>query len=193
VARPREFNESEALGNAMSLFWREGYENASLNDITAATGLSKSSLYDTFGSKHELLLSSIQFYEDQLVVPSLTVLAEDPSPRAGIAKRFEMVIESMTSPGRRCGCLLANSTLELGERDPAVAKKLAATQSRIEKAYAQAIERGQAAGEIDSAASAKSLAHYIMACLMGIVCLSKAGSDASKLREIAATAMRAIA
>jgi len=192
MARPREFNESDALGDAMHLFWREGYENASLSDITRATGLSKSSLYDTFGSKHELLLSSLKFYEEHLVVPSLMVLAEEPSARAAIAKRFDMVIDGMTGPGPRCGCLLANATLELGARDPVVAERLAATQSKVEKAYAKAIERGQAAGEIDLAANAKSIAHYIMACLMGIVCLSKAGSDEAKLREIAATAMRAI-
>ena len=59
MARPREFNESEPLGDAMQLFWQCGYENASLSEITRATGLSISSLYDTFGSKHELLLSSL--------------------------------------------------------------------------------------------------------------------------------------
>lgn len=192
MARPREFNESEALGDAMHLFWREGYENASLSDITEAMGLSKSSLYDTFGSKHELLLSSLQFYVENLVEPSLTVLAEEPSPRAAIAKRFEMAIEGMTGPGPRGGCLLVNTTLELGARDAAVAKSLATAQAKVEQAYVRAIERGQAAGEIDSAKSAQSLARYIVACLSGIVCLSKAGSDAAMLRDIADIAMDAI-
>ena len=193
MARPREFNESDALGGAMHLFWREGYENASLSDITEAMGLSKSSLYDTFGSKHELLLSSLQFYVENLVVPSLAVLQDEASPRAAIAKRFEMAIEGMTGPGPRCGCLLVNSTLELGARDAAVAKSLAAAQAKVEQAYVRVIERGQAAGEIDSAKSAQSLARYIVACLSGIVCLSKAGSDAAMLREIADIAMDAIA
>ena len=113
MARPREFNESEALGGAMLLFWQRGYENASLSDITQAMGLSKSSLYGTFGSKHELLLSSLQYYVENMIEPSLTVLEEEPSPRAAIAKRFEMVIEGITGPGPRCGCLIVNSTLEL--------------------------------------------------------------------------------
>jgi hypothetical protein len=62
----------------------------------------------------------------------------------------------------------------------------------VEQAYAQAIERGQAVGEIDPTKDARSLAQYIMACLAGMLCLSKAGFDAPKLREIAATAMLAI-
>ena len=192
MARPREFNESDALGDAMNLFWQRGYENASLSEITEATGLSKSSLYDTFGSKHELLLSSLKFYEDQLVAPSLTALEEGPSPRAAIAKRFDMVIEGITAPGPRWGCLIVNTTLELGARDVAVAKRIAAAHAKVERAYTQVIERGQAGGEIDSAKSAASLAHYIMACLTGIVCLRKAGFDAPRLREVAATAMQAI-
>ena len=193
MARPREFNESEALGGAMLLFWQRGYENASLSDITQAMGLSKSSLYGTFGSKHELLLSSLQYYVENMIEPSLTVLEEEPSPRAAIAKRFEMVIEGITGPGPRCGCLIVNSTLELGARDAVVAESLAAAQAKVEQAYVRAIKRAQAAGEIDSGKSAQSLARYILACLSGMICLSKAGFDAPKLRDIAAIAMQAIA
>lgn len=193
MARPREFNESEALGDAMHLFWRRGYECASLSEITRATGLSKSSLYGTFGSKHELLISSLQFYGEHMVAPSLVILEEEPSARDAIAKRFEMIIAGLTGPGPRRGCLIANTTLELGTRDPAVAKCLAAVQSNMEMAYVRVIERGQAAGEIDTAKEAQSLARYIMACLAGMICLSKAGFDAPALRDIAAVAMEAIA
>ncbi|MBT3628354.1 MAG: TetR/AcrR family transcriptional regulator [Rhodospirillaceae bacterium] len=192
MARPREFNESDALDDAMQLFWGSGYESASLSEITKATGLSKSSLYDTFGSKHELLLSSLQHYIENMVEPSLTVLEEGPSALGAIEQRFEMIIEMMTAPGPRRGCLIANTTLELGARDKAVAKTLLAAQGMVEQAYARAIERGQVAGEIVTAKDAQSLARYIMACLAGMICLSKSGFDAPMLRDISATAMQAI-
>lgn len=192
MARPREFNESEALGDAMHLFWGSGYESASLSEITKATGLSKSSLYDTFGSKHELMLSSLQYYIENMVEPSLVILEEGPSPRGAIEQRFEMIIEMMTGPGPRRGCLIANTTLELGARDKSVAKTLLAAQDMVEQAYVRAIERGQAADEIGTAKDARSLARYIMACLAGMICLSKSGFDAPMLRDIAATAMQAI-
>ena len=192
MARPREFNESDALDDAMQLFWGSGYESASLSETTKATGLSKSSLYDTFGSKHELLLSSLQHYIENMVEPSLTVLEEGPSALGAIEQRFEMIIEMMTAPGPRRGCLIANTTLELGARDKAVAKTLLAAQGMVEQAYARAIERGQVAGEIVTAKDAQSLARYIMACLAGMICLSKSGFDAPMLRDISATAMQAI-
>jgi len=192
MARPREFNETDALSNAMHLFWRRGYEYSSLTDITEATGLSKSSLYGTFGDKRELLLSSLKFYTDNMIAPSLDVLEEETSALAAIEKRFEMVVGMITAPGPRCGCLIANTTLEFGGRDKAVAEHLSAAQALVEDAYARAIERGQAAGEISPDADAQALARYIMACLSGMICLSKAGFDAPMLRDIAATAMRAI-
>jgi len=192
MARPREFNESEALGDAMQLFWQCGYENASLSEITRATGLSKSSLYGTFGSKHELLLSSLQYYFDNLIEPSFAVLDEGPSPRAAIAKRFDMIIKIITAPGQRHGCFLANSTLEFGARDAAVAEKIKMAQGKMERAYIRVIERGKTAGEIDPNKDAQTLARYIMACLAGIVCLSKSGYDAATLNDISVTAMQAV-
>ena len=192
MARPREFNESEALDDAMYLFWGRGYESATLSEITKATGLSKSSLYDTFGSKHELLLFSLQYYVENMVQPSLAILEEGPSPRGAIERRFEVIIEMMTAPGPRRGCLIANTTPELGARDEAVAKRLRAVQNMVEHAYTSAIERGQSAGENGTGKDAQSLARYIMACLAGMICLSKSGFDASMLRDIAATAMCAV-
>ena len=65
MARPREFDVDDALDRAMNVFWAKGYEATSMSDLMAAMDLSKSSLYDTFGSKHELFLSALQRYKRQ--------------------------------------------------------------------------------------------------------------------------------
>ena len=62
MGRPREFNTEEALEKAMKVFWAQGYEAASLHDLTRAMAISKSSFYDTFGSKHDLFISAIKHY-----------------------------------------------------------------------------------------------------------------------------------
>ncbi|WP_456677935.1 TetR/AcrR family transcriptional regulator [Bradyrhizobium sp. RDM12] len=54
MSRPREFDETEVMDKALELFWRQGYEGTSLNDLLDATGLTKSSLYAAFGSKEDL-------------------------------------------------------------------------------------------------------------------------------------------
>ena len=60
MARPREFSTDDALGQAMDMFWSKGYQATTLGDLTRAMGISKSSFYDTFGSKHALYLSSLE-------------------------------------------------------------------------------------------------------------------------------------
>jgi TetR/AcrR family transcriptional repressor of nem operon len=87
---------------------------------------------------------------------------------------------------------LANSTLELGARDAAVAEKIKMAQGKMERAYIRVIELGKTAGEIDPNKDAQTLARYIMACLAGIVCLSKSGYDAATLNDISVTAMQAV-
>jgi TetR/AcrR family transcriptional repressor of nem operon len=189
VPRPREFDERDALDKAMTLFWETGYEAASVADLTAATGLSKSSLYDTFGSKHELMLSALRCYVETITEPSLAVLDEMPSARDAIETRFGMMVDFITAPGVRRGCLLANTTLELGPHDPKAKRILLSAQNTVEDAYERAIRRGQAQGTIGNLRSSRSLARHLMACLAGMICLSKAGAEREALVDIADTAM----
>ena len=62
MARPREFDASDAVDRAMEVFWTRGHEATSVDDLCAATGLSRSSLYGTFGNKRNLLLLTVDRY-----------------------------------------------------------------------------------------------------------------------------------
>ena len=63
MARTKEFDQEQALDAAMNLFWERGYEATSIQDLVEATGVQRQSLYDTFGSKHELFLQSLMRYQ----------------------------------------------------------------------------------------------------------------------------------
>ncbi len=65
MARPKAFNEEEALAAAMEVFWRNGYERASLDVLLQGMGISKQSLYDTFGDKRALYLKALAHYREQ--------------------------------------------------------------------------------------------------------------------------------
>ncbi len=66
MARPREFNEEKALDRAMRVFWTQGYEGTSLHDLLGAMGISKSSFYETFGSKRDLFMRSLEHFDQIL-------------------------------------------------------------------------------------------------------------------------------
>jgi TetR/AcrR family transcriptional repressor of nem operon len=115
--RPREFDKEAALDAAMGLFWRQGYEATSLDDLTRAMGLSRSSFYGSFGSKHDVLLAAIQRYNDSRFALLEQLVAAEPDP--GRALRVAVAGIS-NSRGSREGCFLINSAVELAPHDPEV-------------------------------------------------------------------------
>lgn len=192
MARPREFNPTDALEKAMSVFWSQGYEAASINDLSDAMGISKSSLYDTFGSKHELLLRAIELYLQTRFVPSLTVLEQEGSARDAIAARFGQLVDHLVSADGRRGCLVVRCTLELAQHDQDVARRVGAAMKRMEDAYAATISRGQASGEIEPEKDARALARLLVACINGLIVMGTANTNKRTLNDVASAAMAGI-
>lgn len=192
MARPREFDPNEALEKAMCVFWARGYEAASVNALSEAMALSKSSLYDTFGSKHELFLRAIEHYLQTRFVPSLSVLDQAGSARDAIAARFGHLVDHLVSEEGRKGCLVVSSTLELAQRDAAVASRVGAAMKRMEDAYVATIARGQKAGEIAPEKDARALARLLVACINGLIVMGTANASKRTLNDVAGAAMAGI-
>lgn len=185
MGRPREFDESQALDAALQVFWDKGYESTSLADLIAAMGISKSSFYDTFESKHALFLAALDRYNEGGSGGDIAALiAGAGSVRAGIAAVFEGVIERMAGRGDRRGCFVHNCAVEVAPHDPAAAAKVSAGLGCMEEAFLAAVERGQAAGEIPARHDAVALARYLASSLNGLMVLAKAGRDRLALRQV---------
>src|SRR5712671_2081432 len=108
MARPRQFDVDAALECAMDVLWTKGYEATSLDDLCETTGLSRSSLYATFGSKRNLLLRSVDRYVERRTPNIAAVLARPlPIRDAFAALLAEFIDQIVAGPGRR-GCFLGN-------------------------------------------------------------------------------------
>ena len=113
AGRPKSFDEQVALEGAMEVFWQHGYEGAALPQLLEQMGISRQSLYDTFGSKRELFLRTIEHYRGTQLARALALLEREGSPieniRALLAFFEELALDS------RCrGCLVANALVEVG-------------------------------------------------------------------------------
>lgn len=97
MGRPREFDSEQALDAAMNQFWRVGYEATSLEDLLKVMRLSKSSLYQTFGSKRELFLRSIDFYQQAMVDDLNESLNNSPTSKVFVKRLLESVIAEASS------------------------------------------------------------------------------------------------
>ncbi len=193
MARPREFNAEDALEKAMQLFWAKGYEATSLQDLTAAMGLSKSSLYGTFGSKHELFLSAMDRYNETVAARRAAgVIDGAKDSRAGIAAVFAAFLDEMLGAGEKRGCFVNNSAVELAPHDAAVAARAAAGLAHLEEAFYGAVRQGQEAGDIARRRDARALARYLAASLNGLIVLAKTNPERAALEEVVGIVLAAL-
>jgi TetR/AcrR family transcriptional repressor of nem operon len=190
MARPRGFDERQVLQAARDEFWACGYAATSIDDVAAATGLGKGSLYGAFGDKHALFLRVFDDYCTEAVNAVRGALDGPDSGAYGRLRTHVLAVARATgNDTERLGCLLARGTAELAGSDPAVAARAKQTFDAIEQALVECIEGAQRAGDIDPSADGRQLAGLILAILRGIEALGKAGKSKAALRGIADAAL----
>ncbi|MEV6755176.1 TetR/AcrR family transcriptional regulator [Streptomyces sp. NPDC051214] len=196
MARPRTFDEERALDAAMHAFWANGYEATSTQDLCEATGLGRSSIYNTFSSKHELFRRALARYIDSMTSVQVEILedAERP-PMARLRALFEHIIDTefaCREDGHSIGCLTVNTTVELAGRDPEAAEMLAGDLAVRLAAISAVIRTGQVGGDITSTRDAGELAHFLNAVIGGMRISAQGGVDRAALTAIAETALDAL-
>jgi TetR/AcrR family transcriptional regulator, transcriptional repressor for nem operon len=192
MARPREFDADTALDRAMELFWSKGYEATSLDDLCEVTGLSRSSLYATFGSKRNLLLRSVDRYVEQRT-PSLAAILAQPltisEAFAALARQF--IDQVVSGPGRR-GCFLGNCAAELPRSDRAALARVRQGLESTAATFRGALARGKARGELPSDTDVDALARFLTAAFQGLRLVGKVNANRAELEDIAATMLRCL-
>ncbi|MEI2342402.1 TetR/AcrR family transcriptional regulator [Priestia megaterium] len=182
MARNKEFDEKEALRKAMELFWRQGYEKTSMQDLVNYMGVHRRSIYDTFGDKHTLFIRALSHYVEVMderiknnIKPELTV-------KQAIRKLFEMVIYPTDKQPK--GCLTVNTAVELSLLDQEVAEKITETFIKTETLLFDLLKHGQEQGEIPEHYDIKGLSKFIHNALIGIRVLAKTTNDKKELETI---------
>jgi TetR/AcrR family transcriptional repressor of nem operon len=192
MARPREFDICTALERAMHAFWAKGYAATSLDDLCAATGLGRSSLYAAFGGKRALLHQSLARYEEQGAVRIAAALSRPVPVREAFAAFLDEVIERIVAgPGRR-GCFIGNCAAELARQDRATAARVRRSLGRVEATFRDALGRARARGEIAAGADIDALARFLVAGTQGLRLVGKANPDRAALQDIRDVMLRCL-
>lgn len=176
----------------MQTFWSRGYEATALPDLLAATGLSRSSLYQTFGSKQALFERCLRRYREDLVDRMHANLAAAPSAFAFLRGVIEGIADETASDSRRRGCLMMNTAREFNCRNRAVSKLVAESTTRMAGFFADAVARAQAEGDIAPARDPQAVALLFLCNVSGLRNLVQARMPRDQIRTTAKQILEAL-
>lgn len=187
MPRAKSFDEEEVLDRAVELFWETGYEGTSMQDLVDHLGISRSSLYNTFGDKHDLYARALDRYRSRYGYDLRTALASGATVRNGIQNAFQKVVERTLRDADRRGCFAVNATVERAPCDQDTARRAQENLTAVHETFHEALERGQATGELrpdlDTAAAARTLA----TTYYGMHVVAKAGPSRDELEDVVRT------
>jgi TetR/AcrR family transcriptional repressor of nem operon len=179
MARPRSFDPDEALDLARDVFWQKGFQGTSLDDITAATGLNKPSLYAAFGDKNALFLKVLERYHAHLVAHAEKVISQGPSARDAIHRWLSAFIPRCSGVKGSRGCLSVNTSAD-GATDPEVRKRTEAFNRKLEQLLRNRLRADRA--QFSDGFNPDAAAHTIIAVYLGLMVLAKDAPDAARVR-----------
>lgn len=168
----KQFDPEVALSKAMEVFWARGYEAASLSELLEHMGISKKSLYDTFGNKRSLFLKALEYYAQTEVKSIRDQLLAPGSPLANLEKVL-LNLQQRHSLARCKGCMLGTNIADFDTSEVEIAAILRHHLQSLEDAYCTTLTRAQTAGEISAAVQPRNCAQMLLCTTQGMALLSR--------------------
>ena len=189
IGRPRGFDADAALERAMVVFWEQGYEGASLTDLTAAMGITKTSMYAAFGNKEDLFRKALERYEEGPAAYVARALRQ-PTAREVAAAFLAGSVAASTRPGCPAGCLGVQGSLAAGEAGRTARDTLTAWRDQGRAHLHDRFQRAVDEGDLPADADPGLLARYVMTVANGIAVQAAGGAGGDELRQVADVALR---
>lgn len=189
MGRPRTFDADEALDCAMAVFWERGYEGATLTDLTAAMGISRTSMYAAFGNKEDLFARALQRYTEGPASYGPRALLE-PTARQVAAAVLEGSIKTTTRAGFPSGCLGVQGALAAGGSAREIRDMLIAWRNEGASHLRDRFQRAVDEGDLPPDADPGVLARYVLTVSNGIAVQAASGASPDDLRHVANAALR---
>jgi AcrR family transcriptional regulator len=190
LGRPREFDMHAALDQAMQVFWRKGYEGASIADLTAAMGINSPSVYAAFGNKLGLFKAVLD-HHDKTHEGFLRDVLGAPTAKDAATRFLLGVAERVTGPGHPPGSLLVQGGLTCGDSAAKIPEEVARHRAGAELALRERFECSMATRELPKGAQPPALARYLIAVANGMCVQASSGASREELCQVAHLALAA--
>ena len=188
--RPRAYDPEVALAKATETFWDQGYAGASLDDLSAATGMNRPSLYGAFGDKQALFKTALDAYMDQSRAAMIQAFRAGGTAREALTRVYRAALGRYLSGdvGGR-GCFLLTAGLGQAVVDPQVRQTVADGLHELDQGFVQLLERAQKAGDLSPALDAKILGKTASLLMNALSVRARAGETREELEASLAVAV----
>jgi TetR/AcrR family transcriptional repressor of nem operon len=189
VARTKAFDPDEALDRALDLFWRRGFEATSIADLVAHLGISRASLYDTFGSKHALYLRALDRYVEARDPAIVDALAQPGPALPAVRALVERYASEAGGRAGARGCLVVNAAVERLPADSEATRRVERSWRTLEVALTSALTRARAGGELAPESDPRALARFLLVVMQGLRVLGRSDAEPARLTDATRTAL----
>jgi TetR/AcrR family transcriptional repressor of nem operon len=183
MARNRQFDEAQALGAAMRVFWENGYEGTSIQHLEDAMGLKRTSIYNAFGNKRALFERVTAFYKESVMARLLSDMDAAPDIREGIRRLLNSALDIHFDEANPGGCLVVLSVLESGQHDTRSQASLQQTIHDLRNALQSRLNRARKAGELAPDLDTAATATTIATTMTGMMVMGKAKFTRAALKK----------
>jgi AcrR family transcriptional regulator len=183
--RPREFDEATVLDKAFDVFSSAGFEATSLDDLSAATGLARASIYAAFGDKEALYLRTLEHYSNRMKALFKEALMNGGSLADALASFYLKAIALYFLGGRPRGCLVMCTAATSAANNPSIREAFAMALRATDDAFLFAFQEGQRKGEVPPRADLALLAGIASAVLQSIALRARSGESRRRLERFA--------
>jgi TetR/AcrR family transcriptional regulator, transcriptional repressor for nem operon len=191
MARTKEFDQEQALDAAMHLFWERGYEATSIQELVDATGVQRQSLYDTFGSKHEIFMQSLMRYQVLEGHQLSGLMSRHPKGGLPLIREIFEGCASQTVCDAR-GCFAANSAAELASSDEEVGERIRIGRDGMEAVFERCLLQAKESRELTSSSSVSALAQFLVNAFFGLRLMAKTRPTKAMIDNIVSVTLAAL-
>ena len=191
MPRAKEFDEAEVLDQALELFRARGFKHTSFSDLVDELGVSRQSLYDTYGDKQALYHAALKRYLASGIDNIRRKLDDDAPVRPLLSGLFSGMIDGQCANGSP-GCLMVNSMVELSPHDADIRALAQEHAHAIEGLFASRLSAAQRKGDLAKSKDPVALARFLYHTMLGLAVASRALGDKAGLRETARLALQVL-
>lgn len=191
MSRTKEYQRNEVIEAVTHVFWSKGYEATSMNDVVAAGGINKHSLYKEFGDKEGLFLACLDYYTREMSLELFELLTQEPLGLANIEKFF--LDRASYADSRQCrGCFLVNSVADQEIVSTKVKARIRSTLKQHDEFFYRCLSAAQERGEISASKDCKTLASYLSCVLRGLMSVGRSKTSLVSPKAIVAVALETL-